>query len=156
LTDLIPEAHAIVALDDDGDLLAEARNPRVRGRHPERAGQFDAAIVASLHGAHERFGFSPILTDDIVVAFAEAHQFAHRQTIGIGELYGEPLVVGFDKDLANRLETSGVARLQRYRSNDPRWVAEFVRNGLGCALVPRATALSHALDHRTLKGLPLR
>ena len=43
-----------------------------------------------------------------------------------------------------------------YRSNDLRWVAEFARNGLGCAVVPRATALSHALDHRKLEGLRLR
>ena len=41
----------------------------------------------------------------------------------------------FDENLADRLETSGVARLQCYRSNDLRWVAEFVRNGLGCAVV---------------------
>jgi LysR family hydrogen peroxide-inducible transcriptional activator len=101
-----------------------------------------------------------ILTDDIVVVFAEGHQFAHRQTIGIEEFDREPLVVGsgfrFDENLADRLETSGVARLQCYRSNDLRWVAEFVRNGLGCAVVPRATALSHALDHRKLEGLRLR
>jgi len=80
-----------------------------------------------------------ILTDDIVVVFAEGHQFAHRQTIGIEEFDREPLVVGsgfrFDENLADRLETSGVARLQCYRSNDLRWVAEFVRNGLGCAVV---------------------
>lgn len=124
------------------------------------AGEFDAAIVASLHGAHERFVFNPILTDDIVVVFAKGHQFAHRQTIGIEELDGEPLVVGsgfrFDEDLAGRLETLSVARHQRYRSNDLRWVAEFVRNGLGCAVMPRETALSHTLDHRKLEGLPLR
>jgi hypothetical protein len=57
----------------------------------------------------------------------------------VEELDREPLVVGsgfrFDKNRADRLETSGVARLQCYRSNDLRWVAEFVRNGLGCAVV---------------------
>ena len=88
------------------------------------------------------------------------HRFAHRQTIGIEELGGEPLIVGsgfrFDGDLAGGVETSGVARLQRYCNNDLRWIAEFVRNGLGCAVVPRATALSHALDHRKLEGLPQR
>jgi hypothetical protein len=57
----------------------------------------------------------------------------------VEELDREPLVVGsgfrFDENLADRLETSGVARLQCYRNNDLRWVAEFVRNGLGCAVV---------------------
>jgi DNA-binding transcriptional LysR family regulator len=124
------------------------------------AGEFDAAILASLQGAHERFVFTPILTEDIVVVFVEGHRFAECQAIGIEDLNGEPLIVGsgfrFDENLSNGLETPRVAAHQSYRSNDVLWVAEFVRNGLGCAVMPRSTALSHGLEHCNLEGPPLR
>jgi DNA-binding transcriptional LysR family regulator len=124
------------------------------------AGEFDAAIIAPIHDSHKRFVFNPILTDDLVVVFAEGHRFSHRQTIDIETLDGEPLVVAsgchLDEDFAGRFEFRHVGSLRRCRSNDLHWVAEFVRKGFGCAVVTRATAVRHSLHYRELSGLPQR
>ena len=81
------------------------------------SGDFDAAFLSSPGGSHDCLDLRKIHRDSFVVAFAENHRFATSQ------------------------------RVVRHVSDDVRWVAEFVRTGLGCAVLPRALARAFALPH---------
>lgn len=124
------------------------------------AGDFDAAILAPAGACHDRFDLREIHDEELVVAFADGHRFAGLASVPVEALAGEPLVVRLgcrhEQMLARLMEARGLERLVRHRVEDPLWLADFVRGGQGCAVVAATLALSHALAHRTLDGVPLR
>ena len=124
------------------------------------AGEFDAAILAPLKETNERFDLSLIHEDDLVVAFADGHRFAKQQSVTLDSLDAEPLVVRFgcrfEEAIAGQMDARGLTRHVRHRCNEPRWIAELVRNGLGCSVVPNAVARAYDLPHCRLDGLPLQ
>ncbi len=125
------------------------------------AGEFDAAILAPAEDVNERFDLHLINSDDLVVAFAEGHRLSQLEHgIALEFLDAEPLVVRFgcrmEEALAQIMDARGLTRLVRHRVSDTRWVAEFVRNGLGCAIVPAALAMACELAYRKLEGVSLK
>ena len=128
--------------------------------HRLMAGEFDAAVLAPFGEINGRLDLCPIVTEDLVVVFAEGHRFADQPSVALDALQDEPLVLSlgcrFDDALGRHMEARGLTRQVRHRSNDPCWIAQFVRNGLGCAVVPAATARAHALDFRPIDGFPVR
>ncbi|MCW6511540.1 LysR family transcriptional regulator [Lichenifustis flavocetrariae] len=123
-------------------------------------GDFDAALMAPVSDLRERFDLHVIHDDAMVVAFANGHDFARHDRVELEALDGEPLIertdCHFEKALAAIMHQRGVTRIVRHNSNDPCWTAEFVRSGLGCAIMPAAMAASHSLQFRVLDGLTLR
>ena len=123
------------------------------------AGEFDAAVLAPLEETNERFDLNLICRDDLVVAFADGHRFAGQRNVTLDALHDEPLVVRFgcrfEEAIARHMDALGLTRQVRHHCNEPRWIAELVRNGLGCSVVPTAVARAYDLPHRRLEGLPL-
>ena len=124
------------------------------------AGEFDAAILAPLNETNERFDLSLIHEDELVVAFADGHRFEKQQSVTLDSLDAEPLVVRFgcrfEEAIAGQMEARRLTRHVRHHCNEPRWMAELVRNGLGCSIVPNAVARAHDLPHCRLDGIPLQ
>ena len=124
------------------------------------AGEFDAAVLAPLNDTNERFDLNLIHRDELVVAFADGHRFAKQQSLTLDALDAEPLVVRFgcrfEEAIAGHMSSRGLARYVRHRCNEPRWIAELVRNGLGCSVVPTAVARAYDLPHCRLEGIPLQ
>ena len=124
------------------------------------AGELDAAILAPLEKRNDRFDLHLIHNDDLVVAFPEGHRFAQSPSVLFEQLDAEPLVALsgclWEEALAGTMAARGLTRLVRHRTNEPRWLAYFVRSGLGCAVVPAAMAGLFTLAHRKLDGLALR
>ena len=54
------------------------------------------------------------------------------------------------------MDSRGLTRHVRHRCNEPRWIAELVRHGLGCSVVPTAVARAYDLPHCRLEGVPLQ
>jgi DNA-binding transcriptional LysR family regulator len=129
------------------------------------AGDIDAAILAPAPGepgasGHERFDGRPIAENAFVVAFGPTHRFNAVDELTLENLDGEPLVVrlgcGHEDAIAAAMEVRGVTRIVRHRCADERWLAEMVREGLGCILWPEGLAQARGLPHRALADLPLR
>lgn len=124
------------------------------------AGEFDAVILGPAGDANERFDLHLIHSDDLVVAFADGHRLSQLGSIALEALDAEPLVARFgcrmEEALAGIMDARGLTRLVRHRMNDPRWMAEFVRNGFGCAILPAALATACELTYRKLDGVPLQ
>jgi DNA-binding transcriptional LysR family regulator len=121
------------------------------------AGEFDAAILAPVEPTHERFNLRLIHTDELVVVFAADHRFSKYQSLELEALDGEPLVARFgcrlEEALAGLMDVRGLTRNIRHRSNDSSWLAELVRSGFGCGILPRSVAEAHALAFRKLDGV---
>ena len=121
------------------------------------AGEFDAAILAPVEPTHERFNLRLIHTDQLVVVFAVDHRFSKYQSLELEALDGEPLVARFgcrvEEALAGLMDVRGLTRNIRHRSNDSSWLAELVRSGFGCGILPRSVAEAHALAFRKLDGV---
>jgi DNA-binding transcriptional LysR family regulator len=124
------------------------------------AGELDAAVLTTLEMCNDRFDLHLIHSDDLVVAFPDGHRFSQSQSVTLEHLDAEPLVAHSGSPLEDALtdvmEVRGLTRLVRHRINEPRWLADFVRAGLGCAVVPAALAASYALANRNLDGVALR
>ena len=124
------------------------------------AGDFDAAFLPHVSATHERFDVKEIHRDRLVVAFAARHRFAASERVSIEALDAEPLVVRTDcrhEDMiADAMTARRLERVVRHRSNDPRWIADFVRHGLGCAVLPETQAIAADLPHRAIDGLALQ
>jgi DNA-binding transcriptional LysR family regulator len=129
------------------------------------AGDIDAAILAPAPGGagaagHERFDGRPIAENAFVVTFGPNHRFNALDELTLENLDGEPLVVrlgcGHEDAIAAAMEARGVNRIVRHRCADERWLAEMVREGLGCILWPEGLAQARGLPHRPLLDLPLR
>lgn len=124
------------------------------------AGEFDAAIIAPVEAVNDRFDLHLIGSDDLVVVFADGHRLSHLESVSLDLLDAEPLVVRFgcrmEKALAEMMHARGLTRLVRHRINASQWLAEFVRNGLGCAIVPAALAEACELAYRRLEDVSLK
>lgn len=124
------------------------------------AGELDAAILARFADDDGRFRTCQIGVDEMVVAFAQGHRFADGPDVPIAALHGEDLVVRSDCPhegvLARAMTERGIERRVRHRVDDARWLADLVRLGQGCAVVPVTLARAHALAHRPLGGVELR
>ncbi len=124
------------------------------------AGELDAAILARLSQEDDRFRMCQIGADAMVVAFAKGHRFEEGARVAMSDLRDEVLVVQTDRRhervlarvMDERGDERGVGRLIRHRVNDARWLADLVRRGQGCAVVPETLARTHALVHRPLEG----
>lgn len=126
------------------------------------AGDFDAAVLARLADDH-RFRTCQIGADAMVVAFPEGHRFADGgdgAELELAALQDEALVVRSDsvdeEALAHAMSELGIRRHVRHRVDGARWLADLVRRGQGCAVVPMTLARAHALAHRPLGGVDLR
>jgi DNA-binding transcriptional LysR family regulator len=123
------------------------------------AGEFDAAILSPVDLTNERFNLRLIYPDELVVAFSADHRFSDEQSVALESLDGEPLVVRvgcpMEVALADIMNVRGLTRNIRHRSNDTAWIAELVRSGFGCGILPRTVAESQALAYRKLDGVLL-
>lgn len=122
------------------------------------AGEFDAALIAPVEPSGDRFDLCHVRSDDFVVAFAEGHRFARTSTVALQVLAEEPLAVHFGcrvrEALARVVEALGLTPIVRLRSNETRWIAEFVRHGRGCAVLPAGSDVDHGLSSRKLDEVP--
>lgn len=152
---LIGIARDLVGLD-----LAVEVAPQEEIERRLMAGELDAAILALIGGAQSRFDFHLIQDDAFAVAFKSGHRFADEAEVAFEALDSEPLVVRsgcrHEDALAAAMEARGITRHVRHRSNDMRWIGEFVRAGLGCAILPASVASAHGLAHRPIADLSLR
>ena len=123
------------------------------------AGDLDAAILARLGNDDDRFRMCQISADQMVVAFAKGHRFEDGEEVTMAALRDEALVVRPDcvheEAVARVMSERGIGRRVRHRVDDARWLADLVRRGQGCAVVPVTLARAHALAHRPLGGVEL-
>jgi DNA-binding transcriptional LysR family regulator len=123
------------------------------------AGEFDAAILAPVEPANARLNLCLIDSDELVVAFADRHRFAKEPSVTLEALEQESLVVRsgchVEAALAVIMEERGLIRNIRHRTNDLGWLAELIRSGFGCGVLPRAAAEERALACRKLDGVAL-
>jgi DNA-binding transcriptional LysR family regulator len=123
-------------------------------------GDIDAAVLGVDRDDIDRLDIVPIETDTPVVAFASGHRFSRAHRIAFEELGAEPLATwtrGWaDAALATAMEARRLPRVVRYRSNDLRWIAELVRNGLAVAAMPQTSAEAFGLRHRGLADVSLQ
>ena len=123
------------------------------------AGEFAAALLAPLMEKNERLDLYLVHDDDLVVAFAEPHRFLSQTVVPLEALDGEPLVerIGcpVEDAVAAAMNARGLGRNVRHRCNDLRWMATIVRQGQGCAILPRSRAEFHGLTFKALDGLAL-
>lgn len=124
------------------------------------AGSLDAALIAPVEPGVDRFDLCHLRTDDLVVAFADGHRFAERSTVGMQVLAEEPLALHFgsrvQEAFARHVEALGLTLSVRLRSSETRCIADFVRSGRGCAVLPASSAAGHALAHRRLNEVPFQ
>ena len=125
--------------------------------HRLMKGDLDAAILNGEHDAANRLNLLPIEADAWVIAFTRDHRFRESSVVEIDELESEPIATLVHDDGGAAL--SALAQEGRgsfwaqYRSNDPRWIAAFVRRGLGVSAMPARMAKSFGLCHRPLRGV---
>jgi DNA-binding transcriptional LysR family regulator len=123
------------------------------------SGEFDAAILVAVSATNERFDLHPIRQEQLVVVFGERHRLAGSATASLEALDEEPLITridcGVEEEIAAIMTARGLVRRVRHQSNDIHWTADFVRSGLGCAILPQSAAVAHGLAFARLEGVPL-
>lgn len=124
------------------------------------AGEFDAAFVVHYGDSNERLDLHLVCEDDLVVAYGGGHRFSSGRDVPLEALDGEPLIawVGCPSDEALLDLMHGCDRnlVVQHRTNDDRWIAAFVREGFGCAVVPRTMAEAHGLNHSKVANVSIR
>jgi DNA-binding transcriptional LysR family regulator len=123
------------------------------------AGEFDAALLGPMMEGNERFDLYLVHDDQLVVAFGKPHRYMSQTVVPLEALDGEPLVERMgcpvEDAVAAAMNARGVCRNVRHRCNDLGWMATFVRQGQGCAILPKSRAVFHGLPFKPLDGLPL-
>ena len=123
------------------------------------AGKFDVALLAPLMEKNERLDLYLVHDDDLVVALGDQHRYLSQTFVPLEALDGEPLVERMgcpvEDAIAAAMNARGLSRNVRHRCNDLRWMATFVRQGQGCAILPKSSAEFHGLTFKALGGLAL-
>ena len=119
------------------------------------AGEYDAAVLALDENATGRLQAHLIRDDPFVLGAEETHPLAGRAATTLASLDHQPMVVRssswYEAALTTLMEARGFERVVRHRSNDARWIADLVRNGRVCAILPKTTA---ELNRFTAVALP--
>ena len=102
--------------------------------------------------------FEPIHNDPFVVAMRREHPYAERKSVVWADLEGERLISaarssGNRQLLDDALAKEGLNLTYAFEVSHMATLLGMVEAGLGLALVPR---MALALDHPTVKGIPLR
>jgi DNA-binding transcriptional LysR family regulator len=125
-------------------------------------GNLDALLsVVSPEGevASERFDQHVFREEPLAVAPPPGHRFAVMTEVMLDALDGEPLVIRADcrheAAVAAAMEARGLMRVVRCSTGDTAWIVDWVRAGLGCAVLPEATARTAGLPHARLVDLPV-
>jgi DNA-binding transcriptional LysR family regulator len=137
---IIGEFHArfpgvSVALRSGGsDVLVRA----VRDR------KVDVALVGLADGpADSRVSCTPLLNEYLIAVLPQGHQLAGARSVTIGDLAAFPFV-DFPPGYGLRTETdlgfAGVGRQVAFEVTRVEQIAQFVRGGLGVALLPQSVA----------------
>lgn len=140
-------------------------NVRVEYQHPEQ-------VVRLVEEDRADFGFVsypessrtvkavPWIEEPMALACAPGHRFAGRESVGLSELHGEPMV-GFTHELQIRreidraLEQAGAEVKMAMQFDNIETVKRAIEIGAGVALLPIAT-VEREVSYGTLKVVPLR
>lgn len=139
---LVPGALAALRAAHPGTRvsLVEAEPPR--SVEMLRDGDCDIALAFryGTQGAEwEDLVVRPLLTDRLIGLVPEAHPFAGRDEVGIGELAGEPWIAGCPRcrrQLVEVCEASGFTPRIDFATDDYPAVIGLVGAGLGVAVLP--------------------
>ncbi|MET8573797.1 LysR family transcriptional regulator [Streptomyces sp. NPDC005012] len=145
---LVPTALAALRAEHPGTQvsLEEAEPPR--SVEMLRAGDCDVALAfryAAASGAAESEEWDdlvvrPLLSDRLVGLVPEGHRLASAESVGIGELAGEPWIAGCPRcrgQLVQVCAEAGFTPRIDFATDDYPAVAGLVGAGLGVAVLPR-------------------
>ncbi len=123
-------------------------------------GTVDAAVICAVGPLPDvRLDEAVIQRDAFAVAFSDHHPFTARRAITLEDLDGAALAIRTDcwqeDAVAEAMEARGITRTVRHRSTDEGWLADLVRNGFGCRVMPESMAAYWRLPYRVLADLPL-
>jgi DNA-binding transcriptional LysR family regulator len=105
-----------------------------------RDGELDLGIL-SLPGEYPGLELVELGSEPMLLACASGHPLAHRETVSLRELVGEPFVDG-PPGWGIRIATdeafaaAGVRRSVTFEVNDTQSIVQFVGEGLAIALLP--------------------
>jgi Transcriptional regulator len=118
-----------------------------------RAGELDAALMYANHLASGIVG-REIASARLQVVLPPDHRLAHRETVPLSELDGEPaILLGIEPSLSHvedLVRRAGHAPLVRWRSTNPETIRAMVARGLGYTII-----MGRPFGDRSIEGLPL-
>mgnify|MGYP000079587228 CR=1 FL=1 len=111
------------------------------------SGRLDVAFVRPPDALNPNFVFQPLFHETPVVAMPNAHRLSNRQSVAIGDLADEPLIVpdrrsrphSHDLTIKLFLEAGLTARIAQV-AEEKHTIVNLVSQGLGLAVVPRWTS----------------
>jgi molybdate transport repressor ModE-like protein len=140
---LVPRAVAgLRARHPDVDVeLAEAEPPEALDL--VNAGDADLALVFSYDGSGPAAGLTwrPLGAEPVALVVAADHPVSERRRLSLGDLAGEPWIVGCERCRAHAMEVcsaAGFTPAVRHVSDDYVVVQNLVAVGLGVTLLPRS------------------
>jgi DNA-binding transcriptional LysR family regulator len=111
------------------------------------SGRLDLAFVRPPEQRKQAVQFDHLVFETAVVAMASHHHLASRETIGVADLAGAPMIVPDRRsrphsyDLTMRLFVdAGLTPQIGQMANEKQTIINLVANGLGIAIVPRWTS----------------
>ncbi|MET7426618.1 LysR family transcriptional regulator [Dactylosporangium sp. NPDC005555] len=125
-------------------------------------GELDVAFVSLAGRPPAGLSVRVLLADPIVAVLPAGHRLAHRDEVTLADLADEPFVdsppgYGNRTEVDRGFAAAGLDRRVALEVADIATVAQYVRNGLGVALIPRfAVGDTHGLRVLPLTGARLR
>jgi DNA-binding transcriptional LysR family regulator len=108
----------------------------------------DVALVGlAAEPAGRRVSVTPLLHEDLIAVLPPGHRLARARSVTIGELAGIPFIdfpAGYGLRAETDLGFAGVARQVAFEVTRVEQVTQFVRQGLGVALLPESVARAQA------------
>ena len=108
----------------------------------------DVALVGlAVEPAGDRVSCTPLLNEDLIAVLSQHHPLAHARSVTIHDLAAFPFV-DFPPGYGLRTETdlgfAGVTRQVAFEVTRVEQITQFVRKGLGVALLPESVACGRA------------
>jgi DNA-binding transcriptional LysR family regulator len=129
--------------------------------HQIRDGRLDLGILSLPDREPAGLRLTPLASEEMILACAPGHRLATADSVSLAELTAEPFVEmapGWGVRLAadRAFAIAGITRTVNFELNDSAGVVEFVREGLGVAVVPRPiAALAPEVAQIPIDGPPI-
>lgn len=118
------------------------------------SGSLDCVFCARTEKHDQRFQVIDLFEENLIVAFAVGHRFSGYETVPLVEIaaerYIDRLHCEFRSDFLDFTKASGLELDVVLRSEREDWILEFIRSGMGVAVLPTSSIVLDTVDHRPI------